>query len=215
MNAPQATGTATASLAPTRGSLVGRLRDWEDQRSWQEFHDTYGRLIFRAARRAGLSDADAQEVVQETTLSAAQAMPRFEYNPEVCSFKGWLLHLTRCRITDHLRKQGRRVPTVAAEDGDTDRTGLLERQPDPGAFPAAAEWDAEWEASLLEAAIERVRARAQPLHFQVFQLCALQHLPARVVARDLDVNVAQVYLAKHRVGTLLKKEIAALKKRWA
>jgi RNA polymerase sigma-70 factor (ECF subfamily) len=194
---------------------VGRLRDWEDQRSWQEFHDTYGRLILRAARRAGLSEADAQEVVQETTLSAAKAMPRFEYNPAVCSFKGWLLHLTRCRIADHLRKQGRRVPTVAGENDETDRTGLLERQPDPGGFPATTEWDAEWEASLLEAALERVRTRAQPLHFQIFQLCALQHLSAREVARDLDVNVAQVYLAKHRVGALLKKEVAALKKRWA
>ena len=45
-------------LIPTRESLLSRLKNWDDQESWRDFFDTYWRLIFNLARKAGLSDAD-------------------------------------------------------------------------------------------------------------------------------------------------------------
>src|SRR5436190_12342935 len=56
-----------SGLIATRRSLVERLADWGDQRRWQEFFDTYWKLIHSAARKSGLTDAEAQEVVQETS----------------------------------------------------------------------------------------------------------------------------------------------------
>ena len=55
----------------TRASLLVRLKDREDQASWQEFFDTYWRLIYSVATKAGLNDAEAQDVVQETVISVA------------------------------------------------------------------------------------------------------------------------------------------------
>jgi len=199
---------------PTRGSLIGRLRDWRDDRSWQEFYETYWRLIHRTALHAGLSAADADEVVQETLVSAAKAMPGFRYDPNTCSFKSWLRYLTRCRIADHFRRQGRRVATFQSENEDTG-TGLMERQVDPRARSPENEWDAEWEQNLLEAALDRVKARVQPAQFQMFQLCFLKGQPPREVARSLEVGVARVYMAKHRVAAMLKEEVARLRNRWS
>ena len=51
-------------LIPTRWSLLSRLKDAADAESWQEFFDIYWRLIYRAATKSGLTDAEAQEVVQ-------------------------------------------------------------------------------------------------------------------------------------------------------
>jgi len=31
---------------PTRWSLLSRLKDWDDQKSWRQFFDTYWRLIY-------------------------------------------------------------------------------------------------------------------------------------------------------------------------
>src|SRR4051794_13754244 len=76
---------------PTRESLLSRLKDWEDQASWKDFFDTYWRLIYNLARKAGLSDAEAQDVVQETILSVARNIEGFRYDPAVCSFKSWML----------------------------------------------------------------------------------------------------------------------------
>src|SRR6266496_3881416 len=33
-------------LLPTRWSLLTRLKNWDDQASWQEFFDTYWKLIY-------------------------------------------------------------------------------------------------------------------------------------------------------------------------
>ena len=50
---------------PTRTSLLGRLKNWDDQESWKEFFDTYWKMLYSVARRTGLSETDAQDVVQE------------------------------------------------------------------------------------------------------------------------------------------------------
>jgi hypothetical protein len=39
---------------PTRPSLLHRLKDTQDQQSWQEFNDIYGKLILGFALKAGL-----------------------------------------------------------------------------------------------------------------------------------------------------------------
>jgi len=89
----------------TRASLLGRLKNWEDQESWEEFADTYSRLILGVAIQAGLTEAEAKDVEQETLLRVAQTIHEFESSPERGSFKSWLLTLTRWRIVDQFRKR--------------------------------------------------------------------------------------------------------------
>src|SRR3954468_4303295 len=81
-------------LIPTRQSLLSRLKDWGDQESWTVFFDTYWKLIYHAAMKAGLTEAEAQDVVQETVISVLKSMETFRYDPEKGSFKTWLLRLT-------------------------------------------------------------------------------------------------------------------------
>src|SRR5437773_7819843 len=92
-------------LIPTRQSLLTRLKHWDDQESWREFFETYWRLIHGLAMKCGLTDSEAQDVVQETMISVAKQMPRFKYDPALGSFKGWLLQITRRRIADQMRKR--------------------------------------------------------------------------------------------------------------
>src|SRR5438552_9093962 len=111
-------------LIPTRATLIDRLKNWQDQSSWQEFFDTYWKLIYGVARQAGLTDAEAQDVVQDTMLSVARHMPGFKYDPAIGSFKGWLLNMTRWRIIDQVRKRRLGVPPAAEQ-------GALEEVIDP------------------------------------------------------------------------------------
>ena len=89
-------------LLPTRQSLLSRLRDWDDQESWREFFETYWRLIYSVARKSGLTDDEAQDVVQETVITVAKNIGK--YDPREGSFKSWLLHTTRWRIADQFRR---------------------------------------------------------------------------------------------------------------
>ena len=111
--------TPPEDLLPTRETLLLRLRDLDDDKSWREFFDTYWKLIFSVARKAGFNEAAAQDIVQETFVAISRHMPEFRYNPELGSFKGWMLQITRSRIIDASRGAGSvligslRRPTVA------------------------------------------------------------------------------------------------------
>src|SRR6266498_1052034 len=106
-------------LIPTRATLLQRLKDWQDRSSWQEFFDTYWKLIYGVARKAGLTDAEAQDVVQETLVSVAKHMPTFNYDPALGSFKAWLLNMTRWRMISQFRKRASTVEPRPTSDSTT------------------------------------------------------------------------------------------------
>ena len=195
---------------PTRQSLLSRLKDWNDQENWKVFFDTYWRLIYNAAVRAGLTDAEAQDVVQETVISVLKSMPEFKYDVQKGSFKSWLLRLTSWRITDQLRKRQRGVNYQKHEPRTSTRTATVERVTDPASPQIEAKWDEEWEKNLMDAAIERVKRKVDAKHYQVFDLYVFKQWPVTKVARMLKVNAGKVYLIKHRIGGLIKKEVAYL-----
>src|ERR1051325_11906744 len=90
---------------PTRKTLVKRLKNLEDDQSWRDFFEKYWRLIYAFAVKSGCTNAEAEEVVQETVISVARKMPDFQYNPGMCSFKGWLMHMANWRVIDQLRRR--------------------------------------------------------------------------------------------------------------
>ncbi len=203
-------------LIPTRESLLSRIKDWEDRESWQDFFDTYWRLIYGTARKAGLSDAEAQDIVQETVLSVARKIDGFKYDPAVCSFKSWMLQLTRWRILNQLKRRKaeaeRLVPAGVPASAQTYETATIERIPDPSGNNFEAIWVAEWEKNLMGAALERVKHRVDAGQFQIFDLYCLEQWPATKVARTLGVGLGRVYLAKHRIGRMLKRELEAMQR---
>jgi RNA polymerase sigma-70 factor (ECF subfamily) len=200
----------TEEFIPTRYSLLSRLQDREDNDSWKEFFDIYWRLIYSVARKAGLTEVEAQEVVQETVISVAKDIEKFKRDRRLGSFKGWLRNLTRWRIADQLRKRTQLTEGSEAEDAGA---GFNEACEGPDE-QAEARWEEEWQANLLRAAIERVKKRVREEHYQMFELQVVREWPVRKVAETLGVSAAQVYLAKHRVSALIKKEARALQKRW-
>jgi RNA polymerase sigma-70 factor (ECF subfamily) len=198
-------------LIPTRQSLLSRLKDWNDQESWKAFFDTYWKLIYNAAVKAGLNDAEAQDVVQETVISVLKSMPSFEYDAEKGSFKTWLLRLTCWRVVDQLRKRQREINQRKPATSTSTKTATVERVADPVGLKLEATWNEEWEQNLMEAALERVKRKVDPKQYQVFDLCVVREWPVARVARALKVNRGRVYLAKHRINNLIKREISYLR----
>jgi RNA polymerase sigma-70 factor (ECF subfamily) len=204
-------------LLPTRATLLQRLKDWQDESSWQQFFDTYWKLIYGVARQAGLSDVEAQDVVQETMLAAAKHLPGFKYDPAIGSFKAWLLKMTRWRIADQLRKRVPLSPQFIASSGTATTTGtdFIKRVPDPAGASLDGVWDAEWQINLLEAAMANVKSRIDPEKYQIFDCYVNKGWPPEKVAQTFNVPISQVYLAKHRVTELIREEVARLEKEMA
>lgn len=192
---------------PTRPSLLSRLKNADDQQSWREFCMLYRKLIYGAASRSGLTDAEAQDVVQETFIIVARKMPEFRYDPRVGSFKSWVSLITHRRIEKQLKKRLPSAPSPSPSS-DSTRTSTLHRVPAKDAFESA--WNAEWEKNLWSAAVERIRARLKPKQFQMFDLYVVKEWPISEVARALGVSATHVYVNKHRVSAILRKELRRL-----
>ena len=191
-------------LIPTRATLLQRLKNWQDQASWQDFFDTYWRLIYNVARKSGLTETESQDVVQETMVSVAKKMPGFKYDPQIGAFKTWLLNLTRWRITDQIRKRESIVVARSDKEAALSASDFSEVM-DPNGQLLEKIWQTEWEDNLLEAAIARAKKRLDPKNYQIFDLHVNRAWEPARVAAALAVSVDQVYLAKHRVTEIIKE----------
>jgi RNA polymerase sigma factor (sigma-70 family) len=206
-------GLRTQSSLATRRSLLSRLKQSNAQESWREFFDTYWRLIYTTALNAGLTDSEAQEVVQETILTVVRKIKSFRYDPAVGSFKGWLLTTVRWRIADQFRKRQQQIsPRSAHRATEASGTATLERIADPAPINLDAVWEEEWQRTLFAAVLSRVKRQANARHYQMFDLHAVKHWSVDKVAQTLGVSAGKVRLAKHRITALMRREVARLEK---
>ena len=199
-------------LNPTRWSLVERLKNWDDQESWHEFFEIYWKLIYSVAIKAGLSDSEAQEAVQETVISVCRNIGKFKADPARGSFKAWLLKLTRWRVIDQVRKrppieQARVHRPARAGAPETGSTATEERIPDPAGNLLDTIWDEEWEQNLTRAALERLKLQASAKHYQIYYLYVVKGLDPAKVAQALGVKTDQVYLVKNRLTPLFRRAV--------
>jgi RNA polymerase sigma-70 factor (ECF subfamily) len=207
------TGDEPSSIQ-TRPSLLHRLKEGDDVESWQEFYRVYGKLARDFAIKAGLSDTEADEVVQEVAIGVARHLPGFSYDPKVCRFKTWLLNQTSWRIKDQLRKRARPGQAaghgVASPPSDPARTATVERIADPAAPDLETMFESEWRSNLLALAMEAVKEKFSLKQIQMFDLVVEKEWPAGEVARCLGVSLANVYVTKHRVAVAVKREVRRL-----
>jgi RNA polymerase sigma factor (sigma-70 family) len=186
----------------TRPSLLLRLRDPMDERAWGEFVEIYGPLVHRLARRRGLQDADAADLVQEVFRAVAGAIERYDPDPARGSFRGWLSTIARNLIVNLLEAQ-RRHPRGT---GDSDMHRLLEEQPAPDSQQSAL-FDAEYRLRVLDWAADRVRDEFPEATWLAFWKTGVEGQPAQEAARSLGLSVGTVYQYKSRVVARIRREI--------
>ena len=207
------TTSVSDTFTGTRRTLLTRLKSWDDSEGWREFFDRYGKLIYRFAMQAGLSDAESQDVVQETLLAVAKLMPGFRYDPAKGSFRRWLFNQARWRIADAFRARQHADRVHPSSNDSSTGTAEMERVPDGSAEKLEAAWNSEWRENQLARALERVKASVSERQYQMFHLFTVQGWSMEEIICTLKVNRAQVYMAKMRVSKLVKAELAALEAR--
>jgi RNA polymerase sigma factor (sigma-70 family) len=198
------------SVDATRETLLIRVKNWEDQESWKDFFNTYSPLVYSVAFKAGLSQAEAEDAVQETMLTVAKQIREFHYNPAIGRFRSWLIHTTQWRVNDQLRKRKRMVePRTRTKTGD--RTATIERVPDPASLDLNKVCEEEWENHIFLLAVDKVKREVSAKHFQIFDLYVLKKWSGNKVAETIGVDRALVHLTKSRMMRLIKKEVETLR----
>src|SRR5688500_501434 len=192
----------------TRRSLLSRVKNPEDQDSWKVFYDTYSKLVYSVAAKAGLTHVEREEAVQDTFIALARTMPEFKYDPTK-SFKSWLIHTTQFKIADQFRKRKRRQVATHSTTREG-RTRTIERIPDPASLNVEGIFESEWRERIFELAVQKLKEQVTASQFQIFDLYVVKKWPVRKVAATLGISSGRVYLAKHRLWRLVQREAKAL-----
>ena len=190
-------------LPRTSETLLARVRAPGDPAAWAVFAGLYGPLVYRAARRGGLQDADAEDVRQDVLRAVAGAIDRFEHTPGTGALRRWLFTLVRNRLID-FSKSARHRDRGA---GGTDAAGRLAEV--PGAV-SEADWDREFERGLFDAAAERVKPDVRPATWAAFWATAVAGRPGPEVAAELGMTVGAVHVARSRVLARLRAVVREL-----
>jgi len=174
--------------------------------AWQRLVRLYAPVVARWCRRAGLQDADADDVLQEVFRALARKVADFRRNPAGGGFHAWLFTVTHNKIRDHFRRQ---VKEPAGVGG----TSFLERLNEEalpagdGSISSTTDHDS---ATLLRRSLDLVRPEFEAKTWQAFWRAAVDEQDPVDIARDLGLTVNAVRLAKSRVLRRLRRELDGL-----
>ena len=185
----------------TRVSLIIRLPDAADVDAWRDFAESYEPFVYRFARRRGLQDADAREVVQEVFLGVARAIRRWEPDANRARFRTWLFRIAKNQLLNKLSSRRREMVLD---------TGAWERVEADAAqdFSCSPEEEAEYRQAVFSWAASRIEKQVKPKTWSAFWLSSVDGRGIEEVADELGVSTGQVYVARSRVIRKLREEIA-------
>jgi RNA polymerase sigma-70 factor (ECF subfamily) len=179
-------------------SLLERLRRPGESDAWSRFVELYTPLLYFWARRAGLQEADASDLVQEVLVLLFRKLPEFNYDRQR-SFRGWLRTLTLNKW-----RESRRRHAPAPLGGEAGLDGIA--APDELAFLE----EADYRRQLVAQALDILRGEFPVTTWTAFREYVLVGRQPEEVAAELHVRVGTVYAAKSRVLSRLRQELEGL-----
>ncbi len=191
-----------AEIPNTRDSLLVRVQSASDQDAWDEFVAIYRPVIYRLARRRGMQDADAQDVVQRVLFSVSKAIGRWEKHDPAIRFRNWLQRVARNAIVNALSRQ----PFDRCAGGST-VVEVLESQSE-WSWEEKEELESEYRREIYTIAARRVQREVDADTWQMFEWSVVLAIPIVDVANRMHKSIGTVYAARSRVMQRLRQAVA-------
>ena len=196
-------------LAPSDQLLVNRIRSGESE-AWNELISRFeGRLLAFVEGRLGRRSA-GEDVVQETFLGFLNSLPNFEDSRPLESY---LFSIAAHKLTDHLRREGRRPTLPLAVGSDGNEWEPPDRGRAVSSIMRSGERKGLEEEAIVEALneqIDRLRGRGEWQKLGCLELLFVRGWPNRDVAIQLKMSEQTVANFKFeflaRVRTLVRKQ---------
>jgi RNA polymerase sigma-70 factor (ECF subfamily) len=185
-------------MVATPTSLLAQLADSPRQACWARFVELYTPLLLLWARRLGLQEHDAADLVQDLFSILVVKLSSYKRQPDH-SFRSWLRTILLNRWRNRLR---------SAEPARSADPAALDSLPDPRQGDDLEE--IEYRSYLVHRALHLIRTDFQESTWKAFQEFVVLDQPARDVAERLGTSINSVYLARSRVLRRLREEFGEL-----
>jgi RNA polymerase sigma-70 factor (ECF subfamily) len=190
-------------------TLLLKIRDANDSRSWSEFVEIYTPLLYNYFMARGLNDADAADLGQEVMRSVAKAISRFDYDPGKGTFRSWLYTIARNKLNNFFKKSARQPQGL-------DQTTVLKvvNQLEDKEADMEVYWELEHRRLMFEWAASQIRNNYESQTWEAFERLALRNENPSVVAQNLNMKLGAVYVAKSRITAKLRELIESVAGEW-
>ncbi|MFK7769306.1 MAG: RNA polymerase sigma factor [Mariniblastus sp.] len=162
--------------------------------AWDRIVSIYQPLIHGWMRRFGVADDDAADLTQEVLLALVNKLPEFEHNGRTGAFRCWLKAIT----VNHCRRYWEQRKKNARFVGNQEAENLIELLADEKS-DLSRRWDEQHDRDVLNGILESIKSDFDEKTMIAFRRSAIVGDPAREIAKDLGINVGQVYKYKFRV----------------
>jgi RNA polymerase sigma-70 factor (ECF subfamily) len=186
-------------MTRTPSSLLERLRQPFEPEAWARFVALYTPLLYSWARRIGLAEADAADLVQDVFVILLQVLPTFTYDRQQ-SFRKWLRTVTLNRWRKERKRPDQRL--VQGQEGQLEAVAV--------SADLEASWEAEYRQHLVGQAMQLMRTDFEETTWKACWETAAAGRSAAEVAAELGLSVGAVYAAKFRVLNRLRRELQGL-----
>jgi RNA polymerase sigma factor (sigma-70 family) len=190
-------------MSQTSISLLERLRVHPESGDWKRLVELYTPLVRLWFIRQEMPAADADELTQDVLGVVVRELVHFEHNQRPGAFRAWLRAITVNRLRGYWR--GRRHSPQA--DGGSDATRRLEQLEDPHSSLSQL-WDQEHDRYVLGRLMKLIEPEFPLAWWQAFRRHVVEGARASEVAKELEVSVNVVLLAKSRILRRLRQEAA-------
>ena len=199
-----------ADTLKTRPTLLSKVRRG-DEDGWSRFYELYHGFVYSAARGAGLSPEEANDVVQETMVTVQNYITNFVPDATRGKFRTWLRKVVQSRIADRYRRKrhspldhAQEVPLSPSEETATSPTNRI---PNLTEVELDRLVDQKLEQAILEQAQDRAKERVRMVDYQAYDLFVVQELTAKDVAVSLGINPVTVRVRAFRVRRVVQNEL--------
>ncbi|MBC8310642.1 MAG: sigma-70 family RNA polymerase sigma factor [Phycisphaerales bacterium] len=181
---------------PTNAELLLALNDEQSTRreqAWKSFVKRYEHVIRNVARRFGLADQDADDVVQDVLFGLIR-IGEVAYDENKGMFRAYLKTATKNAVIAKWRKASKEVSGL--EDFAVDTFNI--------------QWERRWREHVLQLALRSVQLVADPIQYEAFELFGRRGVAAQQVAQRIGKSSEYVRQAKCRVMAMVRSEIVRL-----
>jgi RNA polymerase sigma-70 factor (ECF subfamily) len=170
-----------------------------DQNAWEKFVHLYTPLMFYWARKVGLQQSDAADLVQDVLSIVFRRLPDFQYDT-AGSFRGWLRTVTLNKFREKKRKRITEVST--ASDSMLEQVASLQR--------AESTWDLDYGRLLVQQSMALMEPDFQPATWKALTAVMAQGQTVDQAASSTGVSAWTIYSAKARLMKRLREELNGL-----
>lgn len=179
----------------TKSSVLAGVSGGRDEAAWTRFFDTYAGFVFGIARRRGLAEADADEIVQQVMGELVNGTGLGTYDRSKGGFRPWLARRVTWRVDNYRRDDEARFAAEAK---------FAEATAEATAAELETAFEEEWRSAVLGEALRRLQAESNETHFAVFYASVVENLDSETVRRMHGVSADNLYQIRRRLGARMR-----------